>query len=213
MVITIGGQKGGTGKTTIATELVVHLSTSGKNVLLIDADDQATASDFSDSRTESLGETGYTTIQLREKTIATEVPKFRDIYDFIIIDAGGFDSVSQRYAISMSDKYLVVFKPESFALWTMDQVEEMISLSTTGNTKIKSYSCLNMGWPSGQDNEDSAELLQGSEVLNFLSPVVVRRKAFTDAGGAGLSVHERKPKDEKAQLEISNLIQALLEDN
>ena len=39
MIITIGGQKGGTGKTTIATELVVHLSLKGHNVLLIDADD------------------------------------------------------------------------------------------------------------------------------------------------------------------------------
>ena len=211
MIITIGGQKGGTGKTTIATELVVHLSSKGHNVLLIDADDQGTATDFSDSRAESLGETGYTTIQLREKTLSTEVPKFSAIYDYIVIDAGGFDSISQRYAISLSDKYLVVFKPESFALWTTGQVEEMISLSATGNSHLKCYSCLNMGWPSGQDNDDSATLLQESSLIEFLPAVIVRRKAFTDAGGSGLSVHERKPKDEKAQQEIVNLLELLLE--
>ena len=211
MIITIGGQKGGTGKTTIATELVVYLSKQGKT-LLVDADDQGTATSFSDARNESIGETGYTVIQLREKTLATEIPKFKDIYDYIVIDAGGFDSVSQRYAISLSDKFLVVFKPESYALWTIDMVEEMINLSASGNPNLKCYTCLNMGWPSGQDNEDSASLLKESKIFKFLYPVVVRRKAFTDAGGSGLSVYERKPLDEKAQTEITNLITALLEE-
>ena len=210
MIITVGGQKGGTGKTTIATELVIFLSQKG-NTLLVDADDQATATDFSNSRTDSLGETGYTTIQLREKALANELPKLINIYDYIIIDAGGYDSISQRYAISLSDKYLVVFKPESFALWTMEAVEEMINLSAAGNPKLKVYSCLNMGWPSGTDNDESAKLLEDSTVFSYLPHVIVRRKAFTDAGGDGLSVYERKPKDEKAQSEIKNLITSLLE--
>jgi chromosome partitioning protein len=40
MIYTIGGIKGGSGKTTIATNLAVYLARKGKEVLLGDADDQ-----------------------------------------------------------------------------------------------------------------------------------------------------------------------------
>ena len=39
MIYTLGGIKGGTGKTTIATNLAIMLSRAGRDVLLVDADD------------------------------------------------------------------------------------------------------------------------------------------------------------------------------
>ncbi len=46
MIIVIGGIKGGSGKTTVATNLAVMRSGKGNDVLLIDADDQETSTDF-----------------------------------------------------------------------------------------------------------------------------------------------------------------------
>ena len=46
MIYMIGGIKGGSGKTTVATNLTVWLSSQGRDVLLVDADDQETATDF-----------------------------------------------------------------------------------------------------------------------------------------------------------------------
>ena len=46
MVYTVGGIKGGSGKTTIATNLAVMLHNKGRDVLFVDADDQETATDF-----------------------------------------------------------------------------------------------------------------------------------------------------------------------
>ena len=54
MIIVIGGIKGGSGKTTVATNLAVIRSGEGKDVLLIDADDQETSSDFTTLRNEVL---------------------------------------------------------------------------------------------------------------------------------------------------------------
>jgi chromosome partitioning protein len=47
MIFTTGGIKGGSGKTTIATNLAVHLSNKGRDVLFVDADDQGSAHEFS----------------------------------------------------------------------------------------------------------------------------------------------------------------------
>ena len=46
MILTVGGIKGGSGKTTVATNLACIAAAQNADVLLVDADDQETASDF-----------------------------------------------------------------------------------------------------------------------------------------------------------------------
>ena len=53
MFYTICGIKGGSGKTTISTNLAVYLSKQGKDLMLVDADDQESATDFTALRVES----------------------------------------------------------------------------------------------------------------------------------------------------------------
>jgi len=63
MIYTTGGIKGGSGKSTVATNLVILLSGRGRDVLLVDADDQETSTDFTalrEDRTEN--KAGYTAI-------------------------------------------------------------------------------------------------------------------------------------------------------
>ena len=211
MIITVGGQKGGTGKSTISAELAIYLSSQG-TTLLVDSDEQGTITEFTNIRNEQNGSTEFTAIQLTDKSISSQIPKFKNMYDYIVIDAGGFDSLSQRHAIGISDKYLAVFNPESLVLWTTDSLEMIIEQASAINPKIKCFSCLNKGWPSGQDNEDSAQYLKESSILNYLPHVIVRRKAFCDATGNGLTVKERKPTDKKAIEEMNNLISAIIKD-
>ena len=52
MILTVGGIKGGSGKTTVATNLACIAATQNADVLLVDADDQETASDFTAVRKE-----------------------------------------------------------------------------------------------------------------------------------------------------------------
>ena len=53
MIISILNQKGGVGKTTLAVHLATGLSRQGGRVLLIDADPQTSALDWSASREEA----------------------------------------------------------------------------------------------------------------------------------------------------------------
>ena len=67
MIVVCGGIKGGSGKTTVAINLAVIRALDGYDVLLVDADDQETATDFTRQRNERTGDqAGYTSTQLHE---------------------------------------------------------------------------------------------------------------------------------------------------
>jgi chromosome partitioning protein len=75
MIIVVGGIKGGSGKTTLATNLTVMRAREGKKVLLVDAGEQRSASDWADQR-EGLGiKTDWLTIQLAGKGIYAQLQR------------------------------------------------------------------------------------------------------------------------------------------
>src|SRR3954466_6426249 len=93
MIIVVGGIKGGSGKTTVATNLAVMRAADGHDVLLIDADDQETASDFTILRNERIpAGAGYTSIKLTGPAVRTETLRLAGKYGDIIIDTGGRDT-------------------------------------------------------------------------------------------------------------------------
>ena len=97
MILVAGGIKGGSGKTTVATNLAIIRALQGCDVLLIDADDQETATDFTALRNERRVEgAGYTSIKLTGPAVRTETLRLAAKYDDIVIDTGGRDTSSQQ---------------------------------------------------------------------------------------------------------------------
>lgn len=205
MITVVGGIKGGGGKTTIATNLCVMRSRSGKKVLLVDADEQKTASDWASQR-EALGiETNWTTIQLSGKSIHSEIKKMALNYDDIIIDVGGRDTTSQRSALAIADTCVIPFKPKSFDMWTLGAVKTMLNEIRAINEKLKVYAVVNQGDSRGSDNDDSFEMIK--EMSDFICiPISIGyRKAFANAASEGQGVVELKKPDAKALEEINAL--------
>ncbi|GAA3998893.1 hypothetical protein GCM10022631_07080 [Deinococcus rubellus] len=90
MIYVVGGIKGGSGKTTVATNLAVALALDGRDVLLVDADDQETATDFSAWRNERTeGQTGYTSVQLTGQAAREELKRLAAKFEDVVIDTGG----------------------------------------------------------------------------------------------------------------------------
>ena len=126
MIIVVGGIKGGSGKTTLATNLTVMRAAEGRKVLLIDADEQRSASDWLAQRESQSLASNWTTIQLAGKMVYSQVEKLAKDYDDIIIDSGGRDTTSQRSALTIAHLFLIPFKPRSLDVWTAGQVDNMI---------------------------------------------------------------------------------------
>ena len=212
MIIVVGGIKGGSGKTTISTHLAILRAQQGKDVLLIDADDQETSFDFSSLRSsldENLPE--YTCIKLTGKAIRSEIMKMKNKYDDIVIDAGGRDTINQRAALSTADKVIVPFVPRSFDLWTLEAVASIVNEIKQINPSLMSYTFLNRADSRGYDNQEAQEMMRENENLETYSSVICNRKAFGNAAAEGKAVNELKIIDKKAEQEIKNLYKCVFE--
>ncbi|TSD83645.1 AAA family ATPase [Mycobacterium sp. KBS0706] len=213
MILALAQTKGGVGKTTLAVNLAVERATRARrDVLLVDADDQATATDFAALRSETKGGAiGYTSIQLSGAAVRSQVLALKPKYDDIIIDVGGRDTTALRAALTVAQVAVVPFQPRSFDVWTIDKVAALISEARTINPDLRAVAVINCADPQGADNDAAAEALGDSAAISFLGALIGRRKAFPNAAAAGLSVLELAHPDYKASNELRVLADHLFD--
>jgi chromosome partitioning protein len=212
MVVTVGGIKGGTGKTTVATHLACIAAGQEADVLLVDADDQETAADFTAARKEDHPDAPrFTCAKLTGRSVRTEILELAPRYDHVIIDTGGRDTTSQRAALAVSDILLVPFAPRSFDIWTLNKVATLVDEMRAANPDLKAYVFLNRTDPQGQgtENDEATALLREIKSLTFIDAPLGSRKAYAHAASQGLAVTELtgSQRNAKAVEEIMNLFQ------
>ena len=205
MQVVVGGIKGGSGKTTLATNLAVIRSLEGKKVLLVDADEQKSASDWAQQRATLNIEDLLTTIQLSGKGVYSQLQKMGADYDDVIIDVGGRDTTSQRSALTIADLFLIPFKPRSLDIWTVGAVKAMISEIRAVNPGLVCIAMINQADSRGSDNDDALQILKETSDILCFEGSIGHRKSFGNAAAEGLGVVELKEQDKKATQEIRAL--------
>ena len=215
MILVCGGIKGGVGKTTLATSLTILRSLERKDVLLVDADDQGTATDFTAVRNETMGDrgAGYTSIKLHGAAVRSELLRMKDKYDDIVIDVGGRDTAGQRAALAIAQVYVVPFLPGSFDVWTLDSVADLVEEARAFNADLRAVCVINRADAKGADNAEAAAIAQETKGLEFIDAPLGNRKAFRSAAAQGLAVVEVKPTDAKAIAEMKRLYRNLFSTN
>jgi chromosome partitioning protein len=215
MILVVGGTKGGSGKTLLASNVTVLRAAAGADTLLIDADEQSSAMDFTRQRQRRLqGEPGYTAIQTREADVAVQVRRMAGKYADIVIDVGGRDTASQRAALAVATILLIPFAPTSVDLWTVDTVVTLLKEARAFNRGLQAYAMINKAFPRGSDNRDAADMLREyPEHWAYLDTPIGTRKAFSNAFGGGYAVTEYQPRDAKAIAEMMALYRHLFDMN
>ena len=209
MILTVGNIKGGVGKTLLAVNIAAALAHRGRDVLLIDGDEQGSAATFAGIRAEIAAPVAFATIRLQGAAIRQQMKQIRDKYDEIVVDVGGRDTGSLRAALTIADVVLVPFQPRSVDLWASGQVGALVAEAKAINDALRAYSLITLADTQGRDNEDALSALRGVEGIDAMPFVVGRRKAFPNAFSNGLSVIEHIPRDQKAVDELLSVVGAL----
>ena len=146
MILLVGGEKGGTGKTTIAVNLAAMRAHKGRDVLLVDTDPQGSASYWTQVRDEGSVTPRVASIQKFGKGVQQELQDLSKRYQDIIIDAGGRDSVELRAALVVANLALVPIQASQFDLWTLDRMDSLVAQARGFNEKLM-RSCSLPGGP------------------------------------------------------------------
>jgi chromosome partitioning protein len=214
MIVLIGGEKGGTGKTTISTNLAAMRALAGRDVLLIDTDPQGSANYWVQSRDEENITPRVACVQKFGKGLPKEVQDLAKRYQDIIIDAGGRDSVELRSALVIAEQVYIPIQPSQFDIWTLNQMDELVETAKAFNPGLLAKVIISRSStnPSVHESEDTGKLL--TDFLNLdLAGVTIRdRIAYRKAAKDGLAVTELKPKDPKAVEEMESLYKEVFGD-
>lgn len=87
LVIAVAGQKGGTGKSTVAVNLAAHWHERGLRVLLVDADPQGTSATWADVAAE-LGHPAPPCVRVGD-SLRRDLPALAEAFDVVVLDAPG----------------------------------------------------------------------------------------------------------------------------
>jgi chromosome partitioning protein len=211
-IILFGGEKGGTGKTTLAVNIATMLAVDGRRVVLLDTDCQGSAYYWGRIRAEEGRIPEVPCLRHYGKTLPTEIEKLSADNQDLIIDAGGRDSVELRYALGMADRAYLPIQSFQFDIWTLQQMENLLAMAGKVNRRLVGYLVLNrvMTHPLVVEDREAREFVdqQCFAHLRLLTAQLHDRIASRKAARSGLAVVE-DGRDTKAVAEIKRLYEEI----
>ena len=204
LVVLVGGEKGGTGKSTIATNLAAYLACRGSDVVLLDADSQATAARWVERRTSFCP--GLPRVHCVQKTrdIFETIRDLAGRYQQVVVDAGGRDSEEFRSAMVAADRLYTPVKASQPDLETALNVSRLVKLACGLNPRLRAYAVISMAstHPAVTEAYEARELLAELAEIGLSQAVIGERKVFRDAIVEGRGVIECGNSKARAEIEL-----------
>ena len=127
MIIALLNQKGGVGKTTLATHLAGEFVAKGGSAMLIDADPQGSALDWSQRRHQTGLARLFGVIGLARETLHLEAPEIARSVDYVVIDGPPRVTALARSALLAADLVLIPVQPSPYDLWASADIVALIT--------------------------------------------------------------------------------------
>lgn len=215
MIVWIGGEKGGTGKTTLATNLAAQRALVGCNVLLVDADPQGSAANWAQVRDEAGITPRVACVQKFGKELQAEIKDLARRYEDLIIDAGGRgDLLELRAGLVVAEKALIPLQASQFDMWTLARMDQIVAAAKRMKPALRAWVVIGRASPNPRVSEaaEARSVLADYAHLDMASAVIHDRIAYRRSSREGLSVSELAPPDKKASAELQGLYEEVFPD-
>lgn len=197
-IIAVSQQKGGVGKSTIASNLAVTYQMKGFRVLLVDADNQRTTEQWYHARSGKKGAefTGIKLLVSSAWKLGTELDIYKRKFDIIIIDSPPHMQSDMNNVLKIADLVLMPIQMSVFDLWAVEKSVEFC------NSNGILYKLVINRMPANR--KEVLREIKNKFKEHILDNTIGNRVAFVNAVALGLSVVELDPKSTAAD-EIAKL--------
>ena len=201
MIILVGGEKGGSGKSCLAQNIAVFLTVEcGASVIMVDCDPQRTTSDWIQARNNNTKLASINCVQLYGK-IRNDLLSLEQHYDFVLVDCGGQDNLALRATMSVASHVLMPLRPKRRDLKTVSHMDDIVATCMMINPKMRASFVITQ-CPSLPNQVN--RIIEAKEVcktydINVLDAITYSRNIYDDSEESGLSVMETQSKGKAAE--------------
>ena len=189
MILALLNQKGGVGKTTLALAIAGEWAMQGRRVILIDADPQGSALDWSEMRAREGLPRLFSVIGLARDTLHREAPALARDADLVVIDGPPRVAGLMRSALLATDMVLIPVQPSPFDGWASAEMLALISEARIYRPELVARFVLNRCGGRTVLARDTAEALADHDPPALASRIG-QRIAFAAAAQSGRIVRE-----------------------
>ena len=204
MILALLNQKGGVGKTTLALAIAGEWAMQGRRVILIDADPQGSALDWSEMRAREGLPRLFSVIGLARDTLHREAPALARDADLVVIDGPPRVAGLMRSALLATDMVLIPVQPSPFDGWASAEMLALISEARIYRPELVARFVLNRCGARTVLARDTAETLADHDPPALASRIG-QRIAFAAAAQSGRIVRELD-RESAAAREITALV-------
>ena len=206
MIIALLNQKGGVGKTTLSVHIAAAFAQQSKRVLLVDADPQGSALDWSANRE---GIPLFPVVGLPKKSLHRELPAIAANYDVVVIDGPPRVYEVARSAIMASDMVIIPVQPSPYDVWAAKEIVDLLGEAAAFKENLKSVFVINRKIVNTAIGRDVKEALAEFNIP-VLKAAISQRVNFAESAAQGQTVLETEPSSLASQ-EIKALMNEIME--
>ena len=209
MIIALLNQKGGVGKTTLATHIAGELAMRGQSVILLDADPQGSALDWTQRRSQQGLPRLFSAVGLARETLHQEAPELARRADHVVIDGPPRIAALARSALLAADRVLIPVQPSPYDVWASAEMVALIREAQVFRRVLRAAFVINRRVVRTVIGREARSALADQPMPALLSEIR-QRIVFADSVAAGQLACELAP-DSAAAHEIAALVRELLE--
>ncbi len=211
MIIEIGTEKGGVGKSTTSVTLAALLAQEGHKVILVDTDTQQTCSKWGDLRSH-YGLKHHFAIVDKSVDPTEHIRMLSEQYDVVVVDVGARDYARLGELARIVDLWIAPTRVGQGDLESTmrlaDEFEKANSKHKNGKIPLViSLSAVPGAWNSSEGTDAYEGLKEAIPGVPVLKTFVRDRKVWRDAHRMGRTLFEMpKAEREKAEAEFTQMV-------